>query len=593
MLTQSAKSIKILFKYAPGLTVLKLFQLLVSAILAPTSIFFTQRLIDSAAGLFSDIPDISALFLWGGFLMLSMFVSSAGGGFFNGMLEIALKRKLNQKMTADVIEKFKRLDYSCFEDENFSDTLHRMSDDPQDKLLKLFLSITSIFEKAITITGAALIYLQVGWWFAAGFLVLTVPMIWLTFKSSDMINTMFDIQAEEERKFNYMSGLVSNKSSLFELKIFRATDYIIGRWRDLSRQVLKIRLKTTYKAQGVSFVSTVLFKVWTFIVVLGLMYALLDGNITIGMFAAFIATTDAVSGNAVNLSFSVQQLRRQYLLMEHYYKFMNSPEVAAADGTVDNSQIHIRFENVTFTYPKSDRQVLNGVSFEVYPAERVSLVGENGAGKSTIIKLLCGLYKPSSGRILVNETDIQTLSRETMQSLFSVVFQDYYKYSLTLRENVALGDIRKLNDDEALLLSLKTGLAGSIAGSVPLDTPLGKIADDGVDLSGGEWQRVAIARACLKEKAFVVLDEPTASLDPIAESEMYHSFSEVLKNRGCMLISHRLASAKMADKIIVLDDGIVVEEGSHDALMAENGFYAKMYDSQSSWYTDNKGGENE
>jgi len=240
---------------------------------------------------------------------------------------------------------------------------------------------------------------------------------------------------------------------------------------------------------------------------------------------------------------------------------------------------------VVFTYPKTEAKILNGVSFEVKEGERVALVGENGAGKSTIIKLLCRLYKPDSGRILINGMDIQMVDAAALRRVFSVVFQDFCKYTMTLRENIAFGDLTKLNDDNALHDALKMGLANGIA---ELDTPLGKLEEDGVDISGGQWQRIAVARACLPDSAFVILDEPTASLDPVAESNMYHSFAEVLKNRGCIMISHRLASARMADKIVVLSDGIVIETGGHEDLMSASGLYARMYESQSAWYL--KGG---
>jgi ABC-type multidrug transport system fused ATPase/permease subunit len=200
---------------------------------------------------------------------------------------------------------------------------------------------------------------------------------------------------------------------------------------------------------------------------------------------------------------------------------------------------------------------------------------------------LCRLYAPNSGRILVNGNDIQTLDAAVLRKVFSVVFQDFCKYTLTLRENVAFGDMSKLRDDASLHDALKMGLADNIA---ELDTPLGKLEENGVDISGGQWQRVAVARACLADSAFVILDEPTASLDPLAESLMYHSFAEVLKNRGCIMISHRLASARMADKIVVLSDGVVSETGSHDDLMKAGGLYERMYESQSAWYSSSGAG---
>lgn len=586
MIKKSLRSVAVVFKYAPGLTLLKLVQIALSAVLAPLSIYFTQRMIDSivrtvSGGAQNLAINLDSILLWGGLLLFSMFFSSVGGGFFNGILYIAIRRRLNIMMTPVFLEKFRRLDYPCFEDREVLDTLERMSSEPQNQMFQLFLTIIGVFQCAIEFIGAAVIFSQAGWWFVPGFAGLLVPMIILDFKAADMMNAMFNNQSEDERKMHYLGGLLANKAPLYELKVFRATDYILEKWRGISKDVLDTRVKTTMHAQKYFLLSTALFKLWSFFVVLSLVYSVIGGNITIGIFTALIASTGAVLDNADTLSHVMQNLRKRHLLMEHYYKFLALPEAPEGGERLTGREAHIIFDDVHFAYPGTDSEVLRGVSFEVKPGERVALVGENGAGKSTIIKLLCRLYRPDSGRIQVNGHDLCALDATELHRIFSVVFQDYCRYSLTLRENVALGDIGKIDDDDALYSALKMGMAGEIA---PLDTPLGKLEEDGIDLSGGQWQRIAVARACLPDSAFIILDEPTASLDPVAESEMYHSFAEVLKNRGCIMISHRLASAKMADKIVVLADGAVCESGRHGDLMAADGLYAKMFRSQSAWY---------
>jgi len=314
----------------------------------------------------------------------------------------------------------------------------------------------------------------------------------------------------------------------------------------------------------------------------------LERDITIGVFSALITSIGTTLDNADALYGSLQNLRWHYRMVKHYYKFMGLREISAFEGTPNLNCPRIEFDNVWFSYPGTDVPILKGIRFTVDPGKHVAIVGENGAGKSTIIKLLCRLYKPDSGRILVNGYDIQTLDPQVLHKVFAVVFQDYCKYSFTLRENVAFGDISKIKDDSALKKALKMGLVDDVK---DLDIRLGKLEEDGVDLSGGQWQRIAIARACLPESEFVILDEPTASLDPIAESKMYVSFFKVLKNRGSIIISHRLAIARMADKIIVLSNGIVSESGSHTELMNANGLYAEMYRAQSSWYVSDKKGD--
>ncbi|RAU97927.1 ABC transporter ATP-binding protein [Paenibacillus sp. YN15] len=582
MFRKSLRTIGILFRYAPGLTVIKLVQLGLTGVMAPLSIYFIQRVIDAATGVVAHGASWRPLAVWCACLLGALLFNSTEGGFLDGILFIAIKRKLNSGMTPNIVDKFKRLEYACLEDKDVQDTLQRMSNDPQDKVFQLFLSVTGALACMVAMAGSAVVFAQAGWWFMAGFLVLLVPVVWLDFKAADMMNAMFNSQSADERRMRDLGNLVAGKAALFELKLFGATDYIMGKWRGLAQQVLRTRVKTTFRAQRYYLAGLILFKIWSAFILISLVSAAVRGDMTIGLFTALIASTGAVLSNAELLSHTLQRLRSRYLLMDHYYAFLALPETAYGDKTLGEEPLRVEFDRVAFTYPKTDRPVLKGVSFTVEPGERVSLVGENGAGKSTIIKLLCRLYEPDSGCILVNGIPIPELRRSELQRVFSVIFQDYQGYELTLRENVAFGDLSKLEDDEALRAALTMGMAGDMADN--LDVPLGKLDPAGRDLSGGQWQRVALARACLPDSAFVILDEPAAALDPLAESRMYESFARVLANRGCILISHRLASARMADKIVVLADGVVAESGDHLTLMEVGGLYARMYNSQRAWY---------
>jgi ABC-type multidrug transport system fused ATPase/permease subunit len=272
--------------------------------------------------------------------------------------------------------------------------------------------------------------------------------------------------------------------------------------------------------------------------------------------------------------------------MVYYEKFIALPEddifntQIVADESLENPCIV--FEDVTFTYPGSTKVILQGVSFCIRPGELIALVGKNGAGKSTIVKLLSRLYAPDSGRILINNSDIKDLTTEQLRKVLSFVFQDYFNYDLTMRENVAFGNINRITDDAAILSTLQEIFTDSTF--MDINQNLGKIEDDGVDLSGGQWQRVALARALFANSKFVVLDEPVAALDPIAESHMYQSFAETMQSKGCLMISHRLASARICDRILVIDAGRVVEEGSHEYLMKHKGLYQHMFNLQSKWY---------
>jgi ATP-binding cassette subfamily B protein len=247
----------------------------------------------------------------------------------------------------------------------------------------------------------------------------------------------------------------------------------------------------------------------------------------------------------------------------------------------------IHFDRVTFAYPGAARPVLDGIDLTLRPGERVALVGENGAGKTTLAKLLLGLYQPTAGRIIVDGIDLADLDLEWWRRRAAAVFQDYVKYELTAGENIGFGDLSRLNNAPAILAAAARSGADAVVAALPLgyQTMLGKAYDeDGHDLSIGQWQKLAIARAYLRDTVVLVLDEPTAALDARAEVEVYRRFRDMAEGKSVLLISHRLGSARLADRIIVLEHGRIVEEGSHAELVVRGGRYATMYAAQAQWY---------
>jgi ATP-binding cassette subfamily B protein len=243
----------------------------------------------------------------------------------------------------------------------------------------------------------------------------------------------------------------------------------------------------------------------------------------------------------------------------------------------------LEFRNVSFRYPGSERLVLDGLSFKLEAGRHYAFVGKNGAGKTTITKLLTGLFTQYEGEILINGKELREYPASTVKALFSVVYQDFARYYIRLKDNITLGDVhRKGNEQQAAHLA---GLDETVSSlNLGLDTPLGKIMAGGQDLSGGQWQRVAIARSLNSRAPVKMLDEPTSALDPISESLLYRDFEKLMLGKTTVFVSHRLGSTKLADEILVIDSGRIIERGTHEVLMAANGAYAGMFEAQRGWY---------
>ena len=246
----------------------------------------------------------------------------------------------------------------------------------------------------------------------------------------------------------------------------------------------------------------------------------------------------------------------------------------------------IVFENVSFQYPTGTAQVLRGVSLAIRPGEHVALVGENGAGKTTLVKLLCRLYDPSAGRITIDGIDLRHFSTCQLRRHIAAVFQDYTKYHLTARENIWLGDVDLPPRDERILAAARQAGADPAIARLPngYETTLGKRFEDGEELSIGEWQKVALARAFVRDAQIIILDEPTSAMDAGAEHELFRRFRQLARGRSAVLISHRFSTVRMADRICVLHDGRIIEKGTHDELVARNGTYERLFETQAQFY---------
>ena len=395
-------------------------------------------------------------------------------------------------------------------------------------------------------------------------------------------------QTPRQRRLEVLTDILTGRAAAAELRLFGFGPWLIDRaeklWlgmRDERMQLERRELKLTLVSDGINALVTL--ATIGFGVVL-----LVAGRVSLGATAAFFAAIDGFQQHYWGLVWDASRVYNDLRYIRDFFEFIDSPRLELDKGTRLPGPISrgIELDKVSFTYPGSERPALSDVSITLRPGERIALVGENGAGKTTLAKILMGLYEPTSGRIVVDGVDLKEMALADWYRRIGAVFQDFTRYQVNLRENIGFGWLPKLDDAEAIASAAARSGAAEVAASLPrgLETPLGREFQEGSELSVGQWQRLAIARAYLRPAEVLILDEPASGLDAKAEAGVYDHFARMAEASTVVLISHRLGSCRLADRILVLNEGRVVEQGTHSQLIAAGGEYAELFKLQAGWY---------
>ncbi|MBN2001905.1 MAG: ABC transporter ATP-binding protein [Anaerolineae bacterium] len=393
------------------------------------------------------------------------------------------------------------------------------------------------------------------------------------------------------RNLMYLGYLLTDQSFVKEIKIFGLAQTLLGRYKQLYRQFYEenrgLALRRSLGNGGLQILALLAH----FGGYLAVILRTAAGYLTLGDLTMYSAILTQAQATAGAIMFGLADLYEQNLFINNLFTFLGlQPHIPSNGGgkpIPEALRTGIQMQNVTFHYPGVDEPVLREINLKIAPGEKIALVGENGAGKTTLIKLLARLYDPTEGTITFDDMDLREVNVASLHHQIGVIFQDFVRYPCSGRENIGFGQVEALGDDERIQASARKSGAHEVLANLPnsYDTVLGRRFDDqGPDLSYGQWQKIALARAYMRDAPVLILDEPTASLDAKSEYEVFKHFKELAKERTVILSSHRFSTVRMADRIIVLDDGRIVEEGSHEELMNAGALYAAMFNMQAEGY---------
>ena len=502
--------------------------------------------------------------------------------FAMGMIGVNLLKHYRPVIT----RKAASLEYRYIEDAKTWDLIHRMSDKPNEKLYRILDGMVYLGQLIFSVGSVLMLVAAQVWWAALVTAACFVPVVWLSLRLGKGNYEVKAQIARDERRFVTLRKMCLEREYSEERAAFGYGEYAAQQFEQEFEPAHRSWFRFQRRRFGLTGVLECLFVLVMAATACVLAFPAMQGQITVGTLVAVVREVLSMGGLFMGLNYCMTQIGEGSAYVKDLTEFANLPETEGALDAPDPEPMDfqsLEFRHVTFAYPGTQRKILDDFSLLLEKGKHYAFVGVNGAGKTTMIKLICGLYDQYEGEILLNGRELRTYTQAQLKAFCAPIFQDFARYQVPMRDSITLGaetDRLEAALDAAGLREAADGLPNG------LDTPLGKIYEGGQDLSGGQWQRIAIARALVRTAPLRVLDEPTAALDPISESQFYERFGEMSRSVTTLFISHRLGSTRLADKIFVMDGGRIAEEGTQQELLSRNGLYARMFDAQRSWYTD-------
>jgi ATP-binding cassette, subfamily B, bacterial len=516
----------------------------------------------------------------------------------SSLIESLLSDLFSNAMSVRLMEHAAKLDLAQFEDPEFYDHLERARRQTVGRiaLLTLLLSLTQDALTLLTLAGALIAYSP---WLLLLLAVAVVPSFLGETHFASLGYSLLFRWTPERRQLDYLRYVGASDKTAKEVQMFGLAPWITEKYATLSQRFYEENRNLSVRRGAVSALLSILGTIGYYAAYIIILLHAVRGDITIGMLTFLAASFGRGRDVIQSILLSASNVFEQALYLRDLFVFLDMQPTIESPPNARQVPAHITtgfvFENVGFRYPGSERWAVRGVDMTLKPGQRVALVGENGAGKTTITKLLARLYDPTEGRITLDGVDLREYELASLRHAIGVIFQDFVRYDMRFDENIGVGEIESVRSDldngnGATPASITAAAENSLAASLlprfskGYQQMLGRRFDDGVDLSGGEWQKIALARAYMRDAQVLILDEPTAALDARAEYEVFLRFSELVAGRMAILISHRFSTVRMADRIIVLRHGKVEEQGSHEDLLERHGLYEELFTMQAAGY---------
>lgn len=496
--------------------------------------------------------------------------------------------KLQNYLTYTFSKKVANLDIAQLEDSEVQNLITKTRDTmtwrPQD-FLRHF---SYFFKHTVSFVSAFIILLPFGVWIPVSVTLINLPFLYLRSKYSSVQWSIYDMSVPQAKKLWYFMWLFSHVTAVREMRLFQSQEALLTKFRDIQEYIFGLNKKPLANYVKILTLPSFLETIILFLIAYTQLPHVLTGVISIGSFTLLINMIDTLNGGVGASVISFGEMFTHSLFVDHYFEIIGLPKIVKeADHPHLFDRVappKIEFRDVSFRYLNGPL-VLKHISFVIHPGENVAFVGENGAGKSTVIKLICRFYDVTHGEILVNGVNIKKLKLSQWYTFLGTLFQDFVQYHFTVEENITLGKVMTSSEDRVIEAARKSG-AYEFIKKLPkgLDTLLGREFESGQELSVGEWQKLAIARAFYEEAPLLILDEPTSAIDAEAEYEIFNNLERAYKNKTLILVSHRFSTVRNAHTIFVVEQGEITEKGTHDELMKLHGKYARMFTIQAKGY---------